>query len=424
MPWPLRREKLLGMTTTMDDNTTPPPPDGGLYAPPPPPPPEPRRLRRSRTDRRVVGLCGGLGEYFGVDPVIFRVLVAVLSLFGGSGIALYLIGWLIIPEQGAVNSLGDRMTDNLRNRRVPFALAAVVVLFVAWLVLFSWWAPHGLFAALVVTVAVLALLSWRGRNLSSYRAPTPTWTGPVGPWSAPPANTPMPSYTGPSEAPLPPAMSQLRSWYEESRDRARLRRSRSRPVKTVTLLLTLITLGVLAAADASHGIRLSTYFWVGGGIVLAGLIVGVALRRTPWSIATLLVPALVGVIAYGTSPVRGHDGWGDKQWAPTSASALHSTYRTAFGRSTLDLTSVTTVPADASTRIVLGSGQVRLIIPKALPVQILSDVHIGAVRIDDETANGGLDLTRTFTHAIPATGGPVLTINVKIATGELDITYV
>lgn len=57
-----------------------------------------RRLYRSPDDRVIAGVCGGMGEYFGVDPVILRLILVVLVLFGGSGIVLYLLAWLIIPR--------------------------------------------------------------------------------------------------------------------------------------------------------------------------------------------------------------------------------------------------------------------------------------------------------------------------------------
>ena len=47
----------------------------------------------------IAGVCGGLGTYFGVDPVWFRVAFVVLTVGGGSGILVYLIAWLVIPEQ-------------------------------------------------------------------------------------------------------------------------------------------------------------------------------------------------------------------------------------------------------------------------------------------------------------------------------------
>lgn len=56
-----------------------------------------KRLYRSNTDRRIGGVCGGLGEFFDKDPTFFRILFVVVSLFWGFGIILYLIMWLIVP---------------------------------------------------------------------------------------------------------------------------------------------------------------------------------------------------------------------------------------------------------------------------------------------------------------------------------------
>jgi phage shock protein PspC (stress-responsive transcriptional regulator) len=57
-----------------------------------------KRLYRSRTDRKIAGICGGLGDYFGVDPVIFRIIWVLLLLGAGSGLLAYVIFWLIVPE--------------------------------------------------------------------------------------------------------------------------------------------------------------------------------------------------------------------------------------------------------------------------------------------------------------------------------------
>ena len=59
---------------------------------------EPRRLMRSREERVFGGVAGGLGAYFGVDPVIVRLVFAVLALAGGAGILAYIIAWIVIPE--------------------------------------------------------------------------------------------------------------------------------------------------------------------------------------------------------------------------------------------------------------------------------------------------------------------------------------
>jgi phage shock protein PspC (stress-responsive transcriptional regulator) len=55
------------------------------------------RLRLSGTERKIAGVCGGLGEYFELDPVLFRAAFVVLAFAGGLGILLYLALWLVVP---------------------------------------------------------------------------------------------------------------------------------------------------------------------------------------------------------------------------------------------------------------------------------------------------------------------------------------
>jgi len=60
-----------------------------------------RRLYRSKGDRMIAGVAGGLGTYFGVDPVWFRIAFAVLAVGGGSGVLIYLVMWIVMqPEPG------------------------------------------------------------------------------------------------------------------------------------------------------------------------------------------------------------------------------------------------------------------------------------------------------------------------------------
>ena len=57
-----------------------------------------KRLYRSRTDRKIAGVCGGLAAYFGMDPVIPRLVWVVLALAAGTGLLAYIICWLVIPQ--------------------------------------------------------------------------------------------------------------------------------------------------------------------------------------------------------------------------------------------------------------------------------------------------------------------------------------
>jgi phage shock protein C len=56
-----------------------------------------KRLYRSRDERWLAGICGGLGSYFGLDPTLIRALFVLLGLVVGGGLLLYIILWIIIP---------------------------------------------------------------------------------------------------------------------------------------------------------------------------------------------------------------------------------------------------------------------------------------------------------------------------------------
>jgi phage shock protein C len=59
-----------------------------------------KELKRSRTNRMVAGVCGGIGEYLGIDPNVIRLIWVVVTVFTvGTGVLAYLLAWLIIPEE-------------------------------------------------------------------------------------------------------------------------------------------------------------------------------------------------------------------------------------------------------------------------------------------------------------------------------------
>jgi phage shock protein C len=58
-----------------------------------------RKLYRSKTNRQLAGVCGGLAEYFNLDATLIRVLFVVLAVLGGSGIILYIALWIIVPRE-------------------------------------------------------------------------------------------------------------------------------------------------------------------------------------------------------------------------------------------------------------------------------------------------------------------------------------
>ena len=58
-----------------------------------------RKLYRSRTDRKLAGVCGGLAQYFNLDATLIRVLFIVLAVLGFAGVVIYLAMWIIVPNE-------------------------------------------------------------------------------------------------------------------------------------------------------------------------------------------------------------------------------------------------------------------------------------------------------------------------------------
>ncbi|WP_214103516.1 PspC domain-containing protein [Acrocarpospora catenulata] len=75
-----------------------------------------KQLRRTRNGKVIAGVCSGVGEYVGIDPNILRVGLAIASLFGGLGVGIYAVAWLLIPADdrnaSIVQDLIDKNKDN------------------------------------------------------------------------------------------------------------------------------------------------------------------------------------------------------------------------------------------------------------------------------------------------------------------------
>jgi phage shock protein C len=127
-----------------------------------PTPPAVRRVTRSRTDRVFGGVCGGLGAYFRVDPVLLRVAAVALALSGGLGLIAYLIGWAVIPEDPEGTQPLPARPVNSHGASVAVGAALIALGALLLLRMFVPWFSMALFWPLVVVGAgVLILVSAR-----------------------------------------------------------------------------------------------------------------------------------------------------------------------------------------------------------------------------------------------------------------------
>jgi phage shock protein PspC (stress-responsive transcriptional regulator) len=80
-----------------------------------------KRLYRIRDGRVVAGVCAGLAAYFGVDPTLVRLAFALLTVFGGVGILLYLGAWLVMPDEVDGTSIAESVVNKRRSLASRFS---------------------------------------------------------------------------------------------------------------------------------------------------------------------------------------------------------------------------------------------------------------------------------------------------------------
>jgi phage shock protein PspC (stress-responsive transcriptional regulator) len=124
--------------------------------------PEIRRLERSRSDRMLAGVSGGLASYFEIHPAVFRVGFVVLTLLGGAGILIYAAAAIVMPDEGKEDSIATAALRNRRDR--PWPLIGLGLLAVAGVALLSratlW--PHG--DAWILFLIAGAVILWVTRH--------------------------------------------------------------------------------------------------------------------------------------------------------------------------------------------------------------------------------------------------------------------
>jgi phage shock protein PspC (stress-responsive transcriptional regulator) len=121
-----------------------------------------RRLERPTSDRKLVGVAGGLGRYFDLNPGFFRLGFVVLTLLGGAGLLIYITAAFVMPDEGKERSIAEDILADRKNR--PWPLVGLAVAGVAVLVLLSHatvWPAAGA-GWVIVLFAGLAIL-WTSR---------------------------------------------------------------------------------------------------------------------------------------------------------------------------------------------------------------------------------------------------------------------
>jgi phage shock protein PspC (stress-responsive transcriptional regulator) len=348
-----------------------------------------KQLRRSRSDRMIAGVSGGLGRYLDVNPVLYRVGFVVLALLGGAGILIYLAAALVIPDEGEDQSIVEQALRD-RNRR-PWRLIGLVLVGVSSIVLLAevrFWDGH--FAWVLVLIAGLVLLALGPRLWSEITVGGGAGAG-VGD-AAPPA--------GDTKPPPPPP--------------------RSFALATAVLGVLVIgaaVLGILAASgvDIPWAIALAV---AAGGVGIA-VVAGAFLRlRVGWLI---VIGALLGAAAIFASTInlRLDEGIGDRSYAPRTHAALKESYRLGIGELDLDLSKLELEPGETRVIASVGIGHLLVTVPRDVAVQVDSHVDWGDSEVLGSEKNG-----HDVDHDVERPGrpgAPLLLLDVGVGAGQVEV---
>ena len=140
-----------------------------------------QQLYRSRTHKVLGGVCGGLGEYFGLDPVLVRILTVLMFMLPGVGILAYIIAWIIIPERPYDMELTEDATQTSSwNRYLPGLLLigfGCVLLLRTYFTFFDW----GGFWAVMLILGGAGMIVFGFKRRAFHDLPTPDQTNYNGP---------------------------------------------------------------------------------------------------------------------------------------------------------------------------------------------------------------------------------------------------
>jgi phage shock protein PspC (stress-responsive transcriptional regulator)/predicted membrane protein len=328
------------------------------------PEPQPRRLTRSREDRVLGGVCGGLGRYFDVDPVLFRIGAVALVLFGGAGLLLYLAAIFLIPDERSGSPDGRGLAQR------GLAIVGVVLLVVA-----------------------------AGSILSH---------GPFHLWFAWPLGLLL--------------VLGLGVWFLIAADRESDGSVRNAGQRLLLVVLVLVGSAFIAAGGAwLAGTGNGTI--AGIAVVAAGGALAVAAFTTR-SGRWLIVPALALALPVGVVEAAGidlHGGAGDRDYRPVAPDQVRASYRVGAGRLTVDLRDAHLTAGDHPLRLRVGMGQAVLVVPSNVCVASHAKVGIGQVQSFDRS-NGGVDVDW---NDQPTTAGanPRVVLDARVGMGQVLISH-
>ncbi|MFJ8536237.1 PspC domain-containing protein [Streptomyces sp. NPDC093591] len=421
-------------------------------------PDPPHKFRRDRRYKMLAGVCAGLGRQCDMDPVIFRITLAVLSATGGIGLIFYGFAWLFVPyDDEDENEVRKLLTGRVDGQ----ALTAVLFALVGCGVFLTLLKNGGVLAFAVVLSLLVAGAGYWSRHRAT---PDPDPLAAQAVADAPP------------EAQAPPVPAAYPSWWRDpivkdgthdggtgylwgprdSRDRdiaaavnislgttwssrqdIRARRPPQpkprgpRGIGGSVFLLALLagSLGTSATWE-DHALGTSLQTGLSCALLVFGLGIAVSafLGRTGAGSIFLAVITAGLLAASAALPKDISTHWVERNWRPAAVADVQPQYDLGTGVGTLDLSRLElTEGQTVTTRADVGVGRLKVIVPKDVTVEVSIDVGVGDIQLpgDDEQdvdVAPGKHKELTLTPATGTKEAGTLDLELSVGAGQAEVS--
>ncbi len=431
---------------------------------------KPRRLERSRHDRWLTGVCGGLGDYLGVDPVIVRLVAIALVFVGGVGVVAYVAAFLLVPEAGRERPIVRTGLPGGGDR--PWVIAGAVLLGIGALAFLDaidfGWRGDIVWSLLLLGGGAYLLLRYTslGRSLgldlgprrpppnaaAGMGAPEPhTSTAPSTSAGKPGAAAQATSAGAPVAAPTmtpagtpgPAAPTAFTAATEEIVAREHEPGSSTpfggpppagpapsppppcacRPRATrVALGAVLVIVGLGGVLLATGVLDLATQTFAAASVIVMGaaLVVGAWWGGSPALVGIgLATAAVLGVVMAVDVNLDG--GVGDRIYRPASASTVQDRYRLGVGRLWVDLRASEFPQGTTRIDTSLGVGELTVVVPDDVRIEASGSARIGELHLLGRERDGS-DVEQTVAEAGPLVAGARrLLVDAEVGVGDIRV---
>ncbi|GAA4843871.1 PspC domain-containing protein [Saccharopolyspora rosea] len=360
---------------------------------------------RPRSGRRFAGVCVAIGLRYGIDPVLVRVAFVLAALYGGAGIALYLLCWLVFPQEG------DPAIEP--GTREPTSAVLALVLVLALIPAMSWSVQFPGVIGLVLGLGALFLLHRHHADRNRPEPPEPTgenaWVYPAAEQrTAPPSWDPLGAapfawdLPEPSRPEQPPEQRPKRRW-----------------ITPVALLLA----ACCAVLARYSGQGLAEVLAVVLGVLGLAMVAGAFLHGGRGLIAVAIPVGALAMVASALPPGAAWLGVNDQRVHLIDAAAVAPRYRTAIGDVDLDLRDAR-FPGDREVRTGadVGVGDVTVRVPADVDVTARCSTGIGSVSCLRNTAEGPGQHREAHDDGPDGPGGGRLVLDLTTGTGDVEVT--